>query len=343
MACIATGMLSLSTTTLFFHGSWLDGVWSFTFGVVAYFLHILCSTFHGLPEIQCFLTAFIVALLACCVDKYVHRGGLCLYSVIFGGVAWLLPGITITIAVLEIYSKMIVYGSSRLMYGVSLASQLGLGVIVGCKLIYPDLAAIKSFPDGCQRHVSGHYEFFLLVVSCVASAVLNNAHREHVPGMLVVAGSGHLANFIFEVYRTHDVATDTLAPLVAAMVVTAAARLYCFYSSGNQRPLIFIISGLLILVPGGISLKSMSNMWSGNVQSGFALTLNMLMIGVCLAIGVFLATLPGKKWLHVVKESTVLKAMLCPMVAHEKRQGHHDEECQSLTPPSSLSMVNFDS
>lgn len=38
----------------------------------------------------------------------------------------LLPGITITIALLEIFSKMIVYGASRLMYGIFLACQVQL-------------------------------------------------------------------------------------------------------------------------------------------------------------------------------------------------------------------------
>jgi uncharacterized membrane protein YjjP (DUF1212 family) len=48
--------------------------------------------------------------------KFFFDQELCLSVQLFGGIVWLLPGITITMAVLELFSKMIVYGSSRLTF-----------------------------------------------------------------------------------------------------------------------------------------------------------------------------------------------------------------------------------
>jgi hypothetical protein len=46
----------------------------------------------------------------------------------------------------------------------------------------------------------------------------------------------------------------------------------------------------------------MSNMWSGDMQSGIAFTFKMFMIGVSLAIGVFLSLIPKKAWVKKAKK-----------------------------------------
>ena len=80
------------------------------------------------------------------------------------------------------------------------------------------------------------------------------------------------------------------------MAVTLTARLYG--QIYNKRPLVYIIGGLLILVPGGMGVRGMSDVWSGNMQSGLEFTFRMVLIGVCLATGVFLALLPRKSWIR---------------------------------------------
>ena len=75
-------------------------------------------------EIECFITSFILAMITSFLDKYVYKDGLCLYGILFGGVVWLLPGVTITVSLIELYSKMITFGSTKLIYGISLASQV---------------------------------------------------------------------------------------------------------------------------------------------------------------------------------------------------------------------------
>lgn len=299
---LAYGAASFSSTTLFFGGTWLDGGWAFVFGLLVYGLSALCEQFYGLTEIQNFISSFVVALIASALDKYVYNHELCLYGQLFGGIVWLLPGITITIALLEIYSRMIVYGTSRLVYGISQASQLGFGLTFGCRLIFPHVEIPDSFVNGCRDPVNAGFGFLLLPLATVAFGIILNAQPRQLPGMIVCAGVGQIVGYAMSHASSE---TEDATPFIAALAVTGAARLFARFC-GKQRPLIYIISGLLVLVPGGIGVKGMSNMWSGDMQSGMEFTFKMVMIGVCLAVGVFLALLPRKNWM-IVKRSVVMK------------------------------------
>lgn len=150
-----------------------------------------------------------------------------------------------------------------------------------------------SFDNGCRHSVNEWYHILLLPIASVVFCLLINVDKKHLPGMVLVASAGQGVSFLLT-YNSSG--SDTMAvPLVGGIVVTLVARVYAHFA-GNQRPLIYIISGLLVLVPGGIGVKGMSNVWSGDVTTGLEFTFKMVMIGVCLSIGVFLSLLPRKNW-----------------------------------------------
>jgi uncharacterized membrane protein YjjB (DUF3815 family) len=233
----------------------------------------------------------VCTFIATLLDKFVYNENLCLYGQLFGGIVWQLPGITITIAVLELYSNMIVYGSSRLMYGISLATQLGLGLSGGYRLVYTERDLPDSFENGCKHEVNDAFGFILLPLAAVGLGVLINATHRQLPGMVLCCGTGQLLSFLI---NRLEAANDSFVPLVASFGVTTVARIYAYYL--KERPLVYILCGLLVLVPGGMGVKGSSSMFSGDVKSGLEFTFQMVLIGVVLAIGVFLALLPRKSW-----------------------------------------------
>jgi uncharacterized membrane protein YjjP (DUF1212 family) len=113
MHIFAYGALSFASALMYFGGSWRDGCFAFFFGVLMWACAEISRRYAGVPEIEHFITSFVVTALAGLLDKFVFNRGLCMFAVTFGGLVWLLPGFSITISALEIYSKMIVYGSSR--------------------------------------------------------------------------------------------------------------------------------------------------------------------------------------------------------------------------------------
>lgn len=286
-------LASFSATTLFFGGTWLDGIIAGFLGLVVYVGGTFCEKYHGLAEIECFISSFLVSSISSFLDRYAFHGRLCLFGQLFGGVVWLLPGLSITIAILEIYSRMIVYGSSRLMYGISQALQLGFGLAVGYKVIYTELEIPESFENGCHSPIDPLFGFLLLPIAAASMGVIINADWNQLPGMIMCAGVGQFVSFWLKDGRAH--LGEEAVPLIAALCATATARLFAYYT--KQRPLVYIIGGLLVLVPGGVGVRGMSQMWSGNSSTGMEFTFKMLMIGVSLAIGVFVALIPRKQWL----------------------------------------------
>jgi uncharacterized membrane protein YjjB (DUF3815 family) len=145
---LAYGGLSGGAALGFFGGGWTDTFIAFILGCVVYLTSLICGLVEGLGQIECFLASFVVTCLAYLIDTFVLKGGDCQYAQLFGGVVWLLPGYTIVVSLLEVYSQMIVYGSARLVYGVSLASQVGFGIVMACGLCYPTLNIPTSFTSG---------------------------------------------------------------------------------------------------------------------------------------------------------------------------------------------------
>jgi uncharacterized membrane protein YjjB (DUF3815 family) len=273
----------------------VDGGWSFLFGFIIYVLDVLSGRLSGLNEIVCFVSSFIVSAIATALDTYVYDRKLCLFGQLFGGVVWLLPGITITIGLLEIYSGMTTYGSARLVYGVTVASQIGFGLSLGYMLLSRSDSIPQSFIDGCKPENSLPIECCIILIPMAAAcmAIIIRSSLRQLPGMMLTASIGFLTSYI-----TTNSGAGPSSSFIAAMMVTISARLYAYFD-GNQRPFTYIVAGLLVLVPGSVAVRGMSNMWSGNSQAGFEFTFRMLLIAVCLAIGVFIALIPSKKWFIV--------------------------------------------
>ncbi|CAE7443089.1 unnamed protein product [Symbiodinium microadriaticum] len=254
----------------------------------------------GLAEVECFVSPFLLTCLSYLISTYVLPGGECEYAQLFGGVVWLLPGLTIVIALLEIYSKMIVYGSARLVFGVSMASQMGFGIVMACALCYPNLNIPESFTAGCVSPFPWQLKIPFMLVAAVGGAVILNVAPLHFPGVLLVSGCGQTVGYLVEHYIRPTAAStfrDNVAPVLAAVAVTAVARLV-----GRRHYHMYLIAGLLLLVPGGIGVKGMSSMWSGDMESGIVFTFKMIMVGISLAIGVFMALLPKMRWLQSCME-----------------------------------------
>jgi uncharacterized membrane protein YjjP (DUF1212 family) len=256
---------------------------------------------NGMPELECVIAAFTVTALVTLMDEHIfsHQNtNSCVFGQVFGSIAWLLPGLTITIALLEVYSSMIIYGSARLIYGIFIAMQLGFGMSMGYRLASGGKQASEFIAQSCEHPIHDAYDVILLPLLATSFAVLVDCSWQQVPGAIFTCFFG----YIFTGYVAPAlVLPPDVTPFLSAIVVTAAARVYSSRVE-HERPLVFIIVGLCMLVPGGLGVKGMSSMWSGDMWSGMAFTFQMLMVGVSLAVGVFVALLPRK--LCLVKKSS---------------------------------------
>jgi uncharacterized membrane protein YjjB (DUF3815 family) len=178
---------SFTCAIAFYGGRWVDGAISFLFGLFVYYLDYLCNTVRGLSHIEGFLATTVISFVAFILSTHVlsplHISH-CPYAQIFGAIVWLLPGITLSVSLLELYSSMIVYGASRLIYGIALAAQLGFGLGVGFYAANPGHPLPEDFTSGCLLTTSSPgVEFVLLLIASTAFSLICNAELKRLPGL----------------------------------------------------------------------------------------------------------------------------------------------------------------
>lgn len=292
---ITSGMGSL----LFFGGSAEDAAIAAFLGIIVFLIGKLCTLTDGLPQIQCFLSSFVISVLSYFINTYLIEGQ-CNFAQLFGGVVWLLPGISIVIALLEIYSQSIVYGSARLVYAISMASQLGFGIAIGCGICYPLVNMTEVFTSGCESPFPPIYKCIFVPIMSLSMAILVGCSPSHFLGIVTVSGGGvYAATWTQQLLSPRPIA-ENVGGIVAAAVVTMLSRI-CAHLS-DQNYFIYLATGVMMLVPGGIGVRGMSDMWSGDMQGGIVFTFKMCLVGVSLVMGVFLALIPRGLWVHMSKQ-----------------------------------------
>lgn len=293
--CLAFGVASFVATTVFFGGSWADGGFGLLWGMLTWWLdRWLAKQLDGLSLIINFFASLVVAYLASLLDRYAFHGSMCLYAQFIGGIVWLLPGIPIVFALLEVYANKFLFGAAKLVMGIAAASQIGFGLGLGYKLAYWESSVPETFVNGCANSVDPGFYFLLIPMAGIAFGVLLGAGRDQMPGIILCASVAYFCVYWLNQWG----ASPGTAPFFGALVMTSVARLYCFLYKGT-RAMVYITMGLLVLVPGGMAVKGMSNMWSADTstgQSGMEFTFKMLLVGVCLAVGVFIAMVPTHRW-----------------------------------------------
>lgn len=306
-------LASMFSSFLWFGGNAADSAWSGVFGAFVFGVELLSQRLTGLSEINSFTSSFIISLIASLLDLHVYKGDLCLLAAMYGGVVWLLPGLTITLALLEIYSSMMVYGASRLIYGISQASQLGFGLALGRLLVIEDASQVpQSFISGCRHPVADAWGVLFLPLASCMFAIITNASWDQVPGMVLSSAVGQTGSYLMSKRGV----SPTIVPFVCAMLVTTTSRLYAWWH-GNERPLVYIIAGLLVLVPGGVGVKGVLNT-ALNGDSGAAMNTvsGMCLIGIMLAVGVFVSLVPTTRWLYPLHDRRSRHARNAPGLTH---------------------------
>lgn len=298
-ATLGYGVTSAAACGLFFGGSWVDVGFAYAWGLV-----VFCLTrvpFRGFAEMSPFVSAFVISFLATILDRFVFAERNCLYAQIFGGLVWLLPGVSIACSVQELYSNMIVYGSARLIFAIFQALMLGFGLLAGYRVVYSDRAAPDSLKQGCAalpdfHGVSPYFVYLLLPLMSLGSNMLMGASKDQQPGMVICAA---VAQGVSSSLLTYSHISDAV-PLLAATATGAAARLMAWQR--GHDPLPYMLGGIVVLVPGGVGVHGFAQWASGDAIGGGNFTFTMLSIGVSLALGLFISQLPKKNCL--IQQST---------------------------------------
>lgn len=207
-------------------------------------------------------------------------GGLETYTITISGLIVLLPGLSLTTAISELSLRHLVAGTSRLMGAVMTFLQLGFGVALGrvLALALPQVA----LPAG--DHVRGWPTLVAVLLLAPASfAILMQARARDLGWVLLASTLAYAGMRQGAVWMGPE-----LGAFVGAFVLAIVANLY---ARRFQRPsAVLLLPGLLMLVPGSLGFRGLSELMERNVLGGLSTTVAVGLVCTSLVAGMFAAS-----------------------------------------------------
>lgn len=219
------------------------------------------------------------ALVACLAGLATHVvGPLSLYTVTLAGLIVLLPGFTLTVALVELATRHLASGTARLMGALTTFLTLGFGVAAGSLLASLAGGAPVTAPP---TPPPAWTEWLAFVIAPLSFTWLLRAAARDAPWIVgigfVAVESGRLGS---------NLAGPELGMFVGALAVSFGSALYLRFL---RRPAeILLVPGIFLLVPGSIGFKSIEQLLGKNVVVGVETAFRMVFVAVALMAGMLI-------------------------------------------------------
>lgn len=199
----------------------------------------------------------------------------------------LLPGLTLTTGLAELTYRNLVAGTARLMHAAVTLLSLAFGIAVVVSLAnamgLPGAAAVAREP------ADWWWQVLALVSASLSFGVMLGLPKKK---LLIALTSGALVWGVTLLTRPlPGVHAAFLNALVLAVGANAWARVT------NKPAQLFLMPGLLLLVPGALSFRSLDTLLTGNAVSGLAGFAEVTLIAGALVMGLLVANVavPARK------------------------------------------------
>lgn len=237
------GLASALACIWAYSGYWTDMPIAFLLGCIVGTLQIILAAKNPLYSNVLEVTAALVTSFG--ARAFSSIGGTAQKYFCFGAVAessitTILPGYIVLCGTLELQSKSITAGSTRLFYAIIYSLLLGYGMAVGSQLwgaIYPDATTSAT----CPRSVDPKWKILLVPSYLVVQAVLIRARPRQIPVQVFIGSAAYTVNYFVSQYATAQVA-DTASALTLGILGHLWAR--------SQRAFAFaaVVAGMCVIL-----------------------------------------------------------------------------------------------
>ncbi|KAK6075491.1 Uncharacterized UPF0442 protein C7D4.12c 2 [Seiridium cupressi] len=284
-------------------GWWSDMAISFFLGCIVGFLQIIVSSKNPLYSNVLEVTAALVTAFG--ARAFSSIGGssqkyFCFGAIAQSSITTILPGYIVLCGTLELQSKSITAGSTRLFYAVIYSLLLGYGINVGAQLwLVIDENAVTSAT--CPRSLDPKWRILLVPSYLVFQAILIRSRPRQIPVQVLLGSAAYTVNYFVSSYATAQVA-DTASAFVLGVLGHLWAR--------SQHAFAFaaVVAGIMVLVPSGLSAQGglllgistplfnngttdAQDVYEQNLYQSFSVGAQMIQVAVGLATGLFLSAL----------------------------------------------------
>ncbi|HEY3446399.1 MAG TPA: threonine/serine exporter family protein [Myxococcales bacterium] len=192
---------------------------------------------------------------------------------------YLLPGLALTQAMIELSTRNLIAGTSRFSGAMMVFLLLGFGVALGRRMDVVLPPAPASVPIAA---LPGWSIVPALLVVTLALAVLFRARREDFLWILLAAVVAAAGARIGAAWLGPELGAF-LGALALGVVSNGIARLR------RSPTIITVVPGIMVLVPGSVGYRSIESMLAQDVVNGLATAFSMVFVLVGLATGLVLA------------------------------------------------------
>ncbi|ORY38392.1 DUF1212-domain-containing protein [Rhizoclosmatium globosum] len=286
---------SFTIALLLFQATWIESMFALFLGLIVGLLNMAAEKYQNLNYLLEFLSAFISAFLSKAVQGSIHDSGQCFryLKVTLSAVALFLPGLPLTIAIIDLSSRNAVSGTVRLFSSLFTAMLLGFGMTIGSALVL--WSSDNSDGQNCQP-TSQWWSILFFVPMSMSLNLLFQANKHQWPIMILSALVGFLMS-VFLNMIPQLAAQPTVTTALCAVGIGLTSNLYARIT--NDVAIAPILAGILLQVPGSLSVKSTLGFFggisgsnsAGSVVDGISFTFEMLTIAMSLALGLFLSNL----------------------------------------------------
>lgn len=248
-------------------------------GLIIGFLSLLAGKYQSFSRVFGFAAAGVASALAEALTFVI--GPYAVSNATLAGLIVLMPGLTLTIALIELSTQHLSSGASRLHGAFVVFLGIGFGVAVGGAI--PDLmigepliARAAPLPEWT--------EIVALVAMPIALTVLLRAHLRDalwivIAGALAVGGSRVGVKYF----------GPEIGVFFGALTVGVASN---WYARLLDRPAtITQVPGILLLVPGSVGFRGLAALMDEKIVSGVDTTFKMILTAVALVAGTLMANI----------------------------------------------------
>ncbi|KAG6548590.1 hypothetical protein Mapa_010079 [Marchantia paleacea] len=268
-----------TSSLLFFNGNVWDAVFSLFLGFGVGLLALNSSRFPALGSTLEFLSAIFVSFVARIISVYFKHLNVCYFSMALSGLTWLLPGEGLTVGISEMVENSLISGTSRIVRALIASLQLGFGLLIGEKMVWWTHDAVQK--DCTSSQLSEWWDVIWFLGFSVAVNVLLKARPWQWPGMTVAAGAGVLVDKFTGRFGSE------VSAVLSSFTIGITGTL-CSYVS-RDIPLSMTLSGIQVILPGGLGVQGVEALMNHNVLSGIGFVMSMINISLSITLGLLIS------------------------------------------------------
>ena len=271
--------LAAGGISICFVASLADFIVSFWLGILIGFCSYIFPRFPRGEHIFIVFVSFLSSIIATILASYFPT--ISVNVVTMASLIVLIPGLSLILSLVEISTKNLISGTARFVGATMELALMVFSVVAGRKMVeYLDLGTPiyihQSLPIWC--------EYAALIVLGISFSIIFRVRKRDLLWSSLMAFSGYLIVKI----GVQNFGPE-LAFFMVGTFIKAGSNLFARLL--NRPALITILPGIILLVPGSVTYKSISFVFDHDIMSGVNSAFAMVVIAVSLVAGLLFGSI----------------------------------------------------